>query len=215
MNRRPCSGWNRPCTRWNRHCTRWNRHCTRTVCIALGAARVSSQSERRRAHPSLIPAFLSLPSYPCLLIPAFRCKGCDRYYTARTGTICQKTHQPPSKRVQDNLEETLPTDVLEEPAFEADELYQSAGEKVSPIGTQANPPIGTRVIPLGVVLTNSVGTAPMKRTARQSSRWQRARAGRYAISCATIPTRPPVWRSWGARGRFFRRGRNVSVEIPQ
>ena len=95
-------------------------------------------------------------------IPAFRCKGCDRYYTALTGTIFAKTRQPPSKivlmlrgiakgettarlareldvsrkqmhtlrgRVQSNLYETLPTDVLDEPVLEADELYQNAGEK--------------------------------------------------------------------------------------
>ena len=95
-------------------------------------------------------------------IPSFRCKGCDRYYTALTGTIFAKTRQPPSTlvlllrgiakgettarlareldisrkqmhtlrgRVQNNLYETLPTDVLDEPVFEADELYQNAGEK--------------------------------------------------------------------------------------
>lgn len=94
--------------------------------------------------------------------PAFRCKGCDRYYTALSGTIFAKTRQPPSKivlllrgvakgeptarlsremgicrkqahtlrhRVQDNLYEALPTDALPEPVFEADELYQNAGEK--------------------------------------------------------------------------------------
>jgi len=97
-------------------------------------------------------------------IPAYRCKGCDRYYTALTGTVFEKTQQSPSKivlmlrgiakgeptarlarelnicrkqmhtlrhRVQDNLYETLPTHALEEPAFEADELYQNAGEKRS------------------------------------------------------------------------------------
>jgi transposase-like protein len=96
------------------------------------------------------------------LVPAYRCKDCDRYYTALTGTIFQKTRQPPSKivlmlrgiakgetaarlsreldisrkqmhtlrgRVQSSLYETLPTDVLDEPVFEADELYQNAGEK--------------------------------------------------------------------------------------
>ena len=96
------------------------------------------------------------------LVPAYRCKGCDRYYTALSGTLFQKTRQPPSKivlmlrgvakgettarlarelaisrkqmhtlrgRVQNNLYETLPTHALEEPAFEADELYQNAGEK--------------------------------------------------------------------------------------
>lgn len=43
------------------------------------------QAERRRARQGLIPAF--------------RCKGCDRYYTALTGTIFQKTRQPPSRIV--------------------------------------------------------------------------------------------------------------------
>ncbi len=102
------------------------------------------------------------------LIPAFRCKGCDRYYTALTGTIFARTRQPPStlvlllrgiakgettarlarelaisrkqmhtlrgrvqNKVQNNLYETLPTHVLDEPVFEADELYQNAGEKRS------------------------------------------------------------------------------------
>lgn len=97
-------------------------------------------------------------------IPSFRCKGCDRYYTALTGTIFAKTRQPPSKivlmlrgtakgettarlareldvsrkqmhtlrgRLEDNLYETLPTDFLDEPVFEADELYQNAGKKRS------------------------------------------------------------------------------------
>ncbi len=108
------------------------------------------QSERRRARQGLIPAF--------------RCKSCDRYYTALTGTLFQKTRQPPSAlvlmlrgiakgeptarlarelglsrkqmhtlrhRVQNSLYETLPTHVLDEPVFEADELYQNAGEKRS------------------------------------------------------------------------------------
>ena len=116
------------------------------------------QTERRRARRGEA-------------VPSFRCKGCDRYYTALTGTVFQKTRQPPSTlvlmlrgiakgettarlareldisrkqmhtlrgRVQNSLYETLPTDVLEEPAFgthngtaefEADELYQNAGEK--------------------------------------------------------------------------------------
>lgn len=95
-------------------------------------------------------------------IPSFRCKDCDRYYTALTGTLFEKTRQPPSTlvlllrgiakgettarlarelgisrkqmhtlrgRVQNSLYETLPTDVLDEPVLEADELYQNAGEK--------------------------------------------------------------------------------------
>jgi len=107
------------------------------------------QTERRRARQEGA-------------IPSFRCKGCDRYYTALTGTIFAKTRQSPSTlvlllrgiakgettarlsreldisrkqmhtlrgRVQNNLYETLPTHVLDEPAFEADELYQNAGEK--------------------------------------------------------------------------------------
>jgi transposase-like protein len=107
------------------------------------------QTERRRARRGGV-------------IPSFRCKGCDRYYTALSGTLFQKTRQSPSTlvlllrgiakgettarlarelaisrkqthtlrhRVQNNLYETLPTDVLEELVFEADELYQNAGEK--------------------------------------------------------------------------------------
>ena len=109
------------------------------------------QAERRRARAEGA-------------IPSFRCKGCDRYYTALTGTAFEKTRQRPSTlvvllrgiakgettarlareldisrkqthtlrgRVQNNLYETLPTDVLDEPALEADELYQNAGEKRS------------------------------------------------------------------------------------
>ena len=117
------------------------------------------QAERRRARQQGA-------------IPSFRCKGCDRYYTALTGTIFEKTRQPPSTlvlmlrgiakgestarlareldisrkqmhtlrhRVQDNLYEALPTDVLDEPVFEADELYQNAGEKRSPPRRPAGP----------------------------------------------------------------------------
>jgi len=93
---------------------------------------------------------------------AYRCKACDRYHTILTGTVFEKTRQPPSKlvlilrgiakgeptarlareleidraqlhglrqRVQANLAQTRPTAVLDESVFEADELYQNAGEK--------------------------------------------------------------------------------------
>jgi transposase-like protein len=93
---------------------------------------------------------------------AYRCQACDRYHTILTGTVFEKTRQPPSKlvlilrgiakgeptarlareleidraqlhglrqRVQANLAQTRPTAVLAEPVFEADELYQNAGEK--------------------------------------------------------------------------------------
>ena len=116
------------------------------------------QAERRRARKEGA-------------IPSFRCKGCDRHYTALTGTVFEKTRQTPSTlvlllrgiakgettarlareldvsrkqmhtlrgRVQDNLYETLPTDVLDEPAFwtsrpsrltSCTRLYQNAGGK--------------------------------------------------------------------------------------
>lgn len=93
---------------------------------------------------------------------AYRCTRCDRYHTILTGTVFEKTRQPPSKlvlllrgiakgestarlarelmidrariheirkRVQSNLSQSLPTAVLNEQVFEADELYQNAGEK--------------------------------------------------------------------------------------
>jgi transposase-like protein len=94
--------------------------------------------------------------------PAYRCKACQGYYTLLSGTVFQKTRQPPSKLVllirgiakgessarpsrelgigrtrvmrlrhamQNNLYETLPTDTMPGQAFEADEVYQNAGEK--------------------------------------------------------------------------------------
>jgi transposase-like protein len=99
---------------------------------------------------------------PQAAFPAYRCQGCDRYYTVLTGTAFAKTHQTPQKlvlflrgvakgettarlarelslsykqahtlrqRVQNHLYETLPTQRLADPACEADELYQNAGEK--------------------------------------------------------------------------------------
>ena len=93
----------------------------------------------------------------------YRCRDCDRYHTILSGTIFEKTRQPPAKlvlmlrgiakgestarlarelavsrkqmhtirhRVQENLYQTLPTEVREdEVEFEADELYQNSGEK--------------------------------------------------------------------------------------
>jgi transposase-like protein len=94
--------------------------------------------------------------------PAYRCRGCDGYYTLLTGTAFAKTRQRPATlvlllrgiakgeptarlarelgisrkqvhtlrhRVQANLNTTAPTDVMRGTAFEADELYQNAGEK--------------------------------------------------------------------------------------
>ena len=101
-------------------------------------------------------------SKPGKSFPGYRCRACDRYHTALTGTVFEKTRQKPStlvlllrgiskgettarlsrelgisrkqmttlrQRVQANLYECLPDDVLEEEtAFEADEIYQNAGE---------------------------------------------------------------------------------------
>jgi len=98
-------------------------------------------------------------------LTAYRCKACDRYHSILTGTVFEKTRQPPSKivlllrgiakgestaclarelglgrarvhqlrqGVQTNLYQTRPTGLLSEPLFEADELYQNAGEKKHP-----------------------------------------------------------------------------------
>jgi len=95
-------------------------------------------------------------------LSAYRCKACDRYHSILTGTVFEKTRQPPSKLVlilrgiakgestarlarelgigrarlhamrkgvQSNLHLSLPTGLLDEQVFEADELYQNAGEK--------------------------------------------------------------------------------------
>jgi transposase-like protein len=106
--------------------------------------------------------------------PSYRCKACDRYHTMLSGTVFEKTHQPPAKlvlilrgiakgestsrlgrelsvsrrqmgtlrhRVQENLFETLPREVSEEAIFEADELYQNAGEvrrEVACVAVSAN-----------------------------------------------------------------------------
>ena len=97
--------------------------------------------------------------------PAYRCRGCNGYYTLLSGTVFAKSHQPPAtlvlllrgiakgeptarlarelklsrkqlhtlrQRVQANLNATAPTDVMLGAAFEADELYQNAGEKKHP-----------------------------------------------------------------------------------
>jgi transposase-like protein len=94
--------------------------------------------------------------------PAYRCRGCDCYYTVLTGTVFAKTRQRPAtlvlilrgiakgeptarlarelglsrkqlhtlrKRLQANLNATAPTEAMAGAAFEADELYQNAGEK--------------------------------------------------------------------------------------
>jgi hypothetical protein len=57
--------------------------------------------------------------------PAYRCRACNGYYTLLTGTVFAKTRQ----RIQANLNDTAPTAVMLGTAFEADELYQKAGEK--------------------------------------------------------------------------------------
>jgi transposase-like protein len=95
-------------------------------------------------------------------VPAYRCRGCEGYYTLLSGTAFAKTRQRPATlvlllrgiakgeptarlarelglsrkqlhtlrhRVQANLNETAPTDVMQGTAFEADELYHNAGEK--------------------------------------------------------------------------------------
>ena len=94
--------------------------------------------------------------------PAYRCRGCNGYYTLLTGTVFAKTRQPPAtlvlllrgiakgeptarlarelklsrkqlhtlrQRIQANVHETAPTVAMLGTAFEADELYQNAGEK--------------------------------------------------------------------------------------
>lgn len=94
--------------------------------------------------------------------PAYRCRGCDGYYTLLTGSVFEKTRQSACtlvlllrgvtkgdstarlsrelamsykqvltlrQRLQTNLYETLPNELMEGTAFEADELYQNAGEK--------------------------------------------------------------------------------------
>jgi transposase-like protein len=99
------------------------------------------------------------------VLTAYRCKACDGYHSILTGTVFEKTRQPPAKlvlllrgiakgestarlarelsigrarlheirkRVQANLRETLPAGQLSEKVFEADELYQNAGEKKRP-----------------------------------------------------------------------------------
>jgi transposase-like protein len=99
------------------------------------------------------------------VLTAYRCTDCDCYHSILTGTVFEKTHQPPSKivlllrgiakgeptarlarelsigrariheirkLVQSNLHQRLPSDLLKEKIFEADELYQNAGEKRRP-----------------------------------------------------------------------------------
>ena len=94
--------------------------------------------------------------------PAYRCRGCEGYYTLLTGTVFAKTRQPPAtlvlllrgiakgeptarlarelklsrkqlhtlrQRIQANVNETAPAVAMLGTAFEADELYQNAGEK--------------------------------------------------------------------------------------
>ena len=54
--------------------------------------------------------------------------------------LCRKQAHTLRHRVQENLYETLPTDPLAEPVFEADELYQNAGGKGRPHTDPADPP---------------------------------------------------------------------------
>jgi transposase-like protein len=94
--------------------------------------------------------------------PAYRCRGCNGYYTLLTGTVFAKTRQRPAtlvlllrgiakgeptarlarelglsrkqlhtlrQRIQVHIDETAPTALMAGTAFEADELYQNAGEK--------------------------------------------------------------------------------------
>ncbi|MBV9851445.1 MAG: hypothetical protein JO250_17390 [Armatimonadetes bacterium] len=148
-------------------------------------------------------------------IPSLRCRGCDRYYPALTGTAFEKTRQAPATllrgvargeptarlsrelnirrkqantprhRVQGSLYETLPTHALAEPPLEADELYQNAWEKRAAPQGLAGPRPGTGP-------TGGGGTAPTPLTARRSSRWRAGRPGRCATSCASTPTPTPA-----------------------
>ena len=107
------------------------------------------------------------------VMTAYRCTACDCYHSILTGTVFEKTRQPPSKlvlflrgiakgestarlarelsigrarlhqlgkRVQANLAQTLPVGQLAEKVFEADELYQNAGEKSDPHRDPCDPP---------------------------------------------------------------------------
>jgi transposase-like protein len=71
------------------------------------------------------------------------------------------------QQLQNNLYETLPTDVLAGKEFEADELYQNTGgKKVRRILMRPTYRDGAR--------TNGAGVAPTRTTAHQSSAWSAA-----------------------------------------
>jgi len=125
------------------------------------------------------------------VLSAYCCKACDCYHSILTGTVFEKSRQPPSKLVlilrgkacsestarltrelgigrarlhairqgvQSNLHPSLPTSLLDEQVFEADELYQNAaGKKHTAPRPEAAP-------------TNEEGTALMKPTDRRSAR---------------------------------------------
>jgi transposase-like protein len=109
--------------------------------------------------------------------PAYRCRGCDGYYTLLTGTVFEKTRQraatlvlllrgiakgePTARlarelglsrkqlhtlrpRIQANLNATAPTEGMAGTAFEADELYQNAGEKKHPASGSRRPATAAR-----------------------------------------------------------------------
>jgi transposase-like protein len=56
-------------------------------------------------------------------------KGESTARLARELDLCYKQAHTLRHRVQNNLYETLPTGLMADTAFEADELYQNAGEK--------------------------------------------------------------------------------------
>jgi transposase-like protein len=116
-------------------------------------------SERRRARPGgAIPsfrckgcgryytaltgtAFEKTRQAPSTLVLMLRgiAKGEPTARLAREMGVSRKQMHTRRHRVQDNLYETLPTDALDEPAFEADELYQNAGEKRSASSGRGRP----------------------------------------------------------------------------
>jgi hypothetical protein len=59
-------------------------------------------------------------------------KGEPSARLARELGLCRKQLHTLRQRIQTNLNETAPTEVMTGTAFEADELYQHAGEKKRP-----------------------------------------------------------------------------------
>jgi transposase-like protein len=67
-------------------------------------------------------------------------KGEPTARLARELAGSRKQLHPLRQRIQANLNETAPTDAMRGPAFEADELYQNAGEKSTPHRDPSDPP---------------------------------------------------------------------------